>query len=123
MIQQSAISCVQSVLRLRLYFRIARLPESAKMTSQLSLTAPTAEDTPPFTPEQLAWIDRLVAARQAQALHRPTGTDPSAAVSTSPGSLLTTAASQPGKLSAIYSTVAMSNTRHWPREPASGGRP
>ena len=121
-IEQSAINCVQSVLRFQLFFRIARLPESAKMTSQPSLTAPTA-DTPPFTSEQLAWIDRLVTARQAQVPHRPTGTDHSAAVSMSPGPLLTMVASQPGKLPAEYSPVAMFNTRRWPREPGSGGRP
>ena len=42
------------------------LPEPSKMTSQPSPTVPTIEDTPPFTPEQLAWIDHLVAARQGQ---------------------------------------------------------
>ena len=68
------------------------------MTSQPSPTVPTTEDTPPFTPEQLAWIDRFVAARQGQTPHRPPGTDPPALVSTSPGPLLTTAASQSGKL-------------------------
>ncbi len=45
------------------------------------------EDAPPFSPEQLAWIDRLVAARQDSSLPSSSGgssTGPSAFASEGP---------------------------------------
>ena len=62
--------------------RLIGLTEPSEMTSQQSPTVSTIEDTPPFIPEQLAWIDRLMAARQSQTPHCPPGTDPPASVST-----------------------------------------
>ena len=70
-----------------------------------STSAQPPEDTPPpapFTPEQLQWIDRLIANRHAQS----TGTEASGFPQPPPASsaILSTPASQPGEssLSAIF---------------------
>jgi len=55
------------------------------------------EGEPPFTPEQLAWIDKMVEARQAS-LATGTGAGvPDASPPTSGTTSLTTAVSQPGR--------------------------
>ena len=50
-------------------------------------------ETPPFTPEQMAWLDRVIVARSSRA--PPTG--PVSAASPPGGSGLVTAASLPGE--------------------------
>ncbi len=54
------------------------------------------EEAPPFTPEQLAWIDRLIVGRRDQA-GMADGDITGPGTSTSAGATLTTAASTSGK--------------------------
>lgn len=65
---------------------------------------PPVNAVPPFSPEQLQWIDHLIASRQGQVANGPlaTDTDPSVPPSTvSPP--LTTSASQSGKRRTLWS--------------------
>ena len=85
------------------------------MNSQLLPTVLTPEGIPSFTPEQLVWIDCLIAMRQAQAPHRPPGTDHPTLLSTLPGANL-----QHGS---IQTSLSCCDVQRWPFKLASGGQP
>ena len=74
-------------------------------------TGERAGQDPPFTPEQLLWIDEMVAARQsALATRRPPGDSSTPPLSTSPdtsSSSTTTVIPNPGE----FSNVATSGER------------